>query len=114
MLRTAAALLGIIYIMIGIIGFIPGVAPNEYLLKIFHVNTHHNILRILSGAIALWVARSSALASRVFFQIFGILFVIFGIWGFIYDTLHPPANWFHLILGIFALFFGFRPKRKKK
>lgn len=113
MLKIIAALLGILYILLGIVGFIPNVAPDGYLLGIFHVNTLHNVLRILAGGIALWVSYSSALATRILFQIFGLVFLVIGILGFIYVASHPLVGWFHLLLGIVALYWGFKPKKKK-
>src|SRR5438132_3618228 len=47
MIKTAALLFGIVFLLIGILGFVPAVTPdNGMLLGIFHVNTAHNIVHL--------------------------------------------------------------------
>jgi Domain of unknown function (DUF4383) len=41
------------FLLIGILGFVPAVAPNEILLNIFHVNAAHNAVHLLTGIVAL-------------------------------------------------------------
>ena len=54
MTKTLALLLGAVFVLVGILGFIPAVAPNEHLLGIFHVNAAHNAVHLLSGIVAVW------------------------------------------------------------
>jgi hypothetical protein len=51
MIKTAALVFRIVFLLIGILGFVPGVAPDEMLLGIFHVNVAHNAVHIASGII---------------------------------------------------------------
>jgi len=53
MAKTLALLFGVVFLLIGILGFVPAVAPNEMLLNIFHVNAAHNAVHLLTGVIAL-------------------------------------------------------------
>ncbi len=69
MVKTAAILFGIVFLAIGILGFVPSItAPDAngmpMLLGIFHVNTLHNIVHLASGAVALLCGMSGAGASR--------------------------------------------------
>jgi hypothetical protein len=57
MIKSAAVLFGIVFLLVGILGFVPGVAPDQMLFKIFHVNAAHNIVHIGSGIIFLIVPR---------------------------------------------------------
>ena len=36
MAKTLAILFGVVFLLIGILGFVPALAPNEMLLNIFH------------------------------------------------------------------------------
>jgi hypothetical protein len=58
MLTTYAKVMGIILLAIGILGFIPGIAPNGMLFGIFMVNAWHNIVHLFSGLIFLAAAFS--------------------------------------------------------
>jgi Domain of unknown function (DUF4383) len=52
LLKRAAILFGA-FLLVGILGFIPAVAPNQMLLDVFHINAAHNLVHLLSGAVAL-------------------------------------------------------------
>ena len=41
LLKRAAILFGIVFLVIGVLGFVPGVTNHEMLLGIFHVNVAH-------------------------------------------------------------------------
>ncbi|PYI84490.1 MAG: hypothetical protein DMF21_01720 [Verrucomicrobia bacterium] len=83
---AAVTFFGIVFLLIGILGFVPGVAPDEMLFKIFHVNAAHNVVHIVSGIIFLLAAAAGAGAARTWFQIFGISYAIVVIWGFAVGT----------------------------
>src|SRR5688500_8295388 len=42
--KNAALLFGVVFLIVGILGFVPGVTTNEMLLGIFHVNAAHNVV----------------------------------------------------------------------
>src|SRR4051794_3299390 len=50
MAKTFGMLFGIVFLAVGILGFVPGVTKDEMLLGIFHVNTVHSVVHIVSGA----------------------------------------------------------------
>jgi uncharacterized membrane protein YbaN (DUF454 family) len=43
MIKTAAVIFGIVFLVIGILGFVPSVAPEQMLFGIFHVNAAHDV-----------------------------------------------------------------------
>ena len=46
--------LPIVFLLIGILGYVPATTPaNGMLLRIFHVNTAHNIVHLASGVVFL-------------------------------------------------------------
>jgi len=53
MAKTLALLFGVVFLLIGILGFVPAVAPNEMLLNIFHVNAAHSTVHLLTGIVSL-------------------------------------------------------------
>ena len=121
MIKTAALLFGIVFLLIGILGFVPGVAPDETLFKIFHVNAAHNIVHIASGIIFLIAAMAGAGASRAWFQIFGVIYAIVAVWGFVVGTgnalwvvsNNPADTWLHVVLAVVMLFLGFGASGRK-
>src|SRR5690348_18389020 len=82
MAKTLGMLFGIVFLAIGILGFVPGITKDEMLLGIFHVNAAHSIVHIVSGAIFLFASMSGAGAARLWFQVFGAIYAIVAVLGF--------------------------------
>src|SRR5467141_2344090 len=87
MAKTLGMLFGIVFLAVGILGFVPGVsAPGPdgmpMLLGIFMVNTAHSIVHVASGAVFLIASMSGAGAARLWFQLFGIVYAIVAVLGF--------------------------------
>jgi uncharacterized protein DUF4383 len=115
MLKSAALIFGAVFVLIGILGFVPDVAPDGMLLGLFHVNAAHNIVHLLSGACALCAGVHSVWASRMFFQAFGTVYGLVAALGFVYDDrpiLGLIANnhadaWLHVVIAGVSLLLGF-------
>lgn len=106
-----AKILGVIFIAVGILGFIPN--PLVSYRGLFEVNTFHNIVHIVSGGILL--ASPYYNAPVITLRVLGVIYAIVTILGFIslnslnsmgMATNHPD-NWLHLILAIVLLWAGF-------
>jgi hypothetical protein len=122
MIRRAAILFGIVFLLIGILGFVPAATPaNGMLLGIFHVNTAHNLVHLASGAVFLLCAMAGVGASRTFFRIFGIIYALVALLGFYYGDnaifgliANNTANiWLHVGLAVVMLFLGFGASSSK-
>lgn len=118
-IKIWALLFGMLLIVIGILGFIPSIASNGQMLNLFTVNWIQNLVHIVTGVIALFVATSSY-SARIFFKIFGILYLFLGLLGvlvhgeFVALQLNTADNIFHFIIGILAIYLGFgKPRREK-
>src|SRR5947207_14733413 len=74
MIKSMAVLFGVVFLLVGILGFVPAVTKDQMLLGIFHVNTGHNAVHLLSGVVALLCGMSGAGASRLYFRIFGLVY----------------------------------------
>lgn len=117
MIKTMATIFGIVFLAVGIMGFIPGVTTNGHLLGIFHVNTAHNIVHILSGIAALIAAGMGYHASRNYFRIFGVVYGLVAVLGFVQGeepVLGILANnmadtWLHVGIALVSLALGFVP-----
>ena len=85
MAKTVCKILGVIFIIVGVAGF---VAPG---LLGAHLSLAHNLVHIVSGAIALYLGfAGSAGAARGFCIIFGIVYLLLGVCGFFLG--HPGMS----------------------
>ena len=118
MVKTMAVLFGIVFLLIGILGFVPGVTKDEMLLGIFHVNAAHNVVHLLSGAVALFCGMTSVGASRNYFRIFGVIYALVAVLGFLNagDTMllglisnNTAVTWLHVAIAAVSLLLGFMP-----
>ena len=118
MLTTLAKIWGAIFLLVGILGFIPATAPDGHLLGIFHVNAVHNTIHLITGAFALWVGFTSTHASKVYFLMFGIIYGLVAIMGFIAGDrplLGIIANniadaWLHVVIAAASIGIGLMPE----
>ncbi|MEW6155847.1 MAG: DUF4383 domain-containing protein [Verrucomicrobiota bacterium] len=120
MTRRIAQVFGLGFILIGILGFVPGITEDEHLFGIFHVDAVHNFVHLLTGVVALIAGSVSFQSARVFFQVFGIIYGLVAILGFI-NQANPvlgflsnniPDAWLHTVIALLALYFGFGPVRE--
>jgi hypothetical protein len=119
MVKTAAILFGIVFLAVGILGFVPGVTTNvdgmPMLLGIFHVNTAHNFVHLASGVVFLLCGIAGAGPSRTFFRIFGLIYALVAVLGFMNPngpllgmiSNNPATTWLHVVLAVAMLFLGF-------
>lgn len=128
MLRNMALLFGLIFVAVGIAGFIPALVHQPMmppadlsmqhgsgtLLGLFPVNTLHNIVHLLFGVIGLAASRSLG-GARGFFKLLFIAYALLAILGLIPATqtlfglvpLHGNDVYLHLGLALAGLYFGF-------
>jgi uncharacterized protein DUF4383 len=119
MVKSAAILFGVVFLAVGILGFVPGMTTDvngmPMLLGIFHVNTAHNFVHIASGVVFLLCGIAGAGASRMFFKIFGIVYAVVAVLGFVKgDGLllniisnNTATTWLHVVLALAMLWLGF-------
>lgn len=115
--RLYATLIGGTLLIVGIIGFFysasfgsPG--NTDAVLGILEVNAWHNLIHILSGVLGLLAFASGPAASRTYALVFGIVYLIVAIWGFIignhesilgFIPINTEDNVLHLILGVLGV-----------
>lgn len=118
MIKTLANVFGWVFLLIGILGFVPGVTNDGMLLGIFHVDAIHNIVHLLSGALALYAGMQSGMAAQTYFRIFGVVYALVAILGFVAGdgkvlgimANNSADNWLHVVIALVALYAGFMAK----
>jgi hypothetical protein len=131
MIRKFALIFGVIYLLVGVLGFIPGVNDHSHadmppmavdsfygrLLGLFPVNIMHNIVHMGVGAWGI-IASKTVAASRLFGKGLAILYGLLTILGLIPATytlfgLAPIFGhdvWLHALSAAIAAYFGFIAK----
>jgi hypothetical protein len=118
MLKRIAVIFGVVFVLVGVLGFIPAVTPGGKLLGLFDVNTVHNLVHLATGVVGIAVGMASEQASKLFFQVFGVIYALVAIAGFFYGDkplLGLVANntadaGLHVIIAAVALYLGFGMK----
>lgn len=119
MVQTLSAVVGAVFLLVGIAGFIPGVTTNydqmafaghesgALLLGVFQVSILHNLVHLLFGVAGLALARS--VRGAIGFLIGGgVIYLVLWIYGSAIEMdseanfvpMNPADNWLHLGLGI--------------
>jgi hypothetical protein len=119
LLRTSALAVGVVFLLVGVLGFIPGVTTNyddmtfaghmsdAKLLDVFQVSVLHNIVHLLFGVAGLAMARTARGATSYLIG-GGAIYLALAVYGAVIDP-HSSANfvpvntadnWLHLGLGI--------------
>ncbi len=107
-------------ILIGVLGFVPGVTEKEMLFGIFKVHALSNFIHLITGLLAYFVSRMGVNPTRVVFQALGVTYAIFAVLGFAHLHKHMfkvmPHNmadaWLHVAVALFCIFMGFIYKNK--
>jgi Domain of unknown function (DUF4383) len=118
-IQTVAWLVGVVFLLVGILGFIPGITTNLYeglefaghdgnaeLLGIFEVSILHNIVHLLFGVAGIALSRTWA-GARTFLIGGGVIYLALWVYGLVVDQdssanfvpLNDADNWLHFLLG---------------
>ena len=77
MAKTVCKILGVVFLLVGVAGF---VSPN---LLGAHLNSAHNVVHLVSGAVALYFGFAGSLpAAKTFALVFGVVYLGLGVLGF--------------------------------
>ena len=120
--KTASIIIGLTFLAVGGLGFIPNpiVGAQD---AIFHADTTHNMVHIVSGLLFLLVAFAMPATAGGFCKIFGIVYLVIGVAGLIkfgtnqmgelFGFLHVNGadNFLHIGLGLIIFLAGtLKPK----
>jgi len=120
--RKLGVLWGFLFLLGGILGFVPAITKDEMFLGFFMVNTPHNILHIISGVLFLIASSMGTGAARTWFYIFGTFYAalsIIGFWEGDKMIFHLISNnridsWGHGFLALVLLTIGFTNREHRQ
>ncbi len=111
--------LGAIFALVGVLGFIPGITSDGHLLGIFEVNTLHNIIHLLSGLLGLYAASQGETMARTWAKVFGVIYALVTVLGWLLPDgnilgliqVNLADNLLHTFLALAILYVGFGMKK---
>jgi len=124
--KTASLLFGIVFIAVGILGYFSNPIISSDDSAIFHTDSLHNIIHVVSGVLFLIFALAIPARASTFLKVFGAVYLLLGIAGIatIGDQEHVRLlgfllvnnadNYLHIALGIAILLAGFLPAIEAK
>ncbi len=124
--QRAAQVVGAVFLLVGILGFIPGITTNydqlsfashhsdAMLVGIFQVSILHNIVHLLFGVAGLAMARTAA-SAKAYLIVGGAIYLVLWLYGLFIDKdssanfvpVNSADDWLHLILGLGMIVLGF-------
>jgi len=124
-LRPVTTVVGATFLLVGILGFIPGITTNygdmtfashdsdAQLLGIFEVSVLHNVVHLLFGIVGLIAARKLNSAAQ-YLLVGGIIYLALWLYGLIIDQsssanfvpVNTADNWLHFVLGVAMTLLG--------
>jgi len=86
MIKTVCKIIGLVFVVAGLAGFFaPGLAG-------LHLSTVHNLIHLVSGALALYFGFAATLsAARLFGIVFGVVYLLLGVAGFLLGSQGTPS-----------------------
>ena len=118
MAKTVCKILGVVFLLVGVLGFVTPDLLNA------HLTPAHNAVHIVSGAIALYFGFAGTLSgAKTFSLVFGVVYLALGILGMALGTgedrmwmvgpLHfgQADHGIHILLGVVFLAGGLFTKR---
>ncbi|MGF9664111.1 DUF4383 domain-containing protein [Arthrobacter crystallopoietes] len=123
--QKAALAVGAVFLLVGILGFIPGITSNydqlgaaghhseALLLGVFQVSILHNIVHLLFGAAGIAVARSIS-GSRNYLIWGGAIYLVLWLYGLFINKdsaanfvpVNTADDWLHFVLGVGMILLG--------
>jgi hypothetical protein len=129
--RTAAMVVAVVFLLIGVLGFIPGITTHygdmtfaghhsdALLLGVFQVSVLHNIVHLLFGVLGLAMARTAQQA-RLYLIGGGAVYLVLWLYGLVvgqdsganFVPLNTADDWLHLVLGLGMIALGLLTSRR--
>jgi hypothetical protein len=132
--QVLTTLIGAVFILVGILGFIPGITSHLYggldfaghnsqakLFHVFQVSWLHNIVHIAFGLVGLAFARTTATA-RLYLIGGGVVYLVLWFYGLLIDQqgganfvpFNTADNWLHFVLGVGMIGLGFATTKERQ
>ena len=132
LLRTAALAVGVVFLLVGVLGFVPGITSDygnmsfashgsmAMLLGVFQVSVLHNVVHLLFGVAGLVLSRTDA-GARAYLVGGGAVYLVLWLYGLVIDEssaanfvpVNTADNWLHLLLGVGMIGLGVALSRRR-
>ncbi len=113
--KKFALILGVVLLATGVVGWITG--GHDHTLVVFGINMTHNLVHLVSGALALLTSKYGEKAAKLYCLIFGAVYGLVTAAGFLNVTsvvtllnLNQADNLLHLAIAAACLGVGFKSK----
>jgi len=123
--RTAARVVGIVFLLVGILGFVPGVTSHygdmsfaghmsdAKLLGVFQVSILHNLVHLLFGVLGIVLSKRASQA-KLYLIVGGAVYLVLWIYGLVvgmdssanFVPVNSADNWLHFVLGVGMILLG--------
>src|SRR4051794_19655446 len=131
LLRTAAAVVGAVFLVVGVLGFIPGITSSysemtfaghnseAKLLGVFQVSVLHNLVHVLFGIAGLALSRTRD-GARTFLVGGGAIYLVLWLYGLVvgqdssanFVPVNTADDWLHFVLGLGMIGLGLALARR--
>ena len=117
--KTASLIIGIIFLAVGLLGFMSNPVIGMADGALFHADTTHSIVHIVSGLLFVLVALAMPASAPLVLKIFVAVYFLLGVLGMInigsegttellcFLNVNGPDNYLHLGLGLLIFLAGF-------
>jgi arginine exporter protein ArgO len=130
--QKAAMAVGVVFLAVGVLGFVPGITTNydtlgaagheseAMLLGIFQVSILHNIVHLLFGVAGVAMARRAD-SARTYLIAGGVVYLVLWLYGLLIDKesganfvpVNTADDWLHLVLGVGMIALGVLLTRRR-
>ena len=129
--QLASLVVGIVFLVVGVLGFVPGITSDydslraagheshAMLLGVFQVSVLHNIVHLLFGVAGVLLARRPDTA-RSYLLVGGVVYLALWLYGLFigedsgenFVPVNNADNWLHLVLGVGMIALGLFTTRR--
>ena len=130
--QKAAAIVGAVFLVVGVLGFIPGITTDyglltgaghhsgAMLLGVFQVSVLHNIVHLLFGVAGLLMAKTIGAAHNYLIG-GGVIYAVLWVYGMVVDRssaanfvpVNSADNWLHFVLAVAMIALGVGLTRRR-
>ena len=127
--QSAALLVGVVFVLVGILGFVPGITTHfgdlsfaghdsgAQLLGVFQVSVLHNLVHLLFGVAGIALSRTWD-GSRSYLLVGGLVYLVLWLVGMFSAMDWLPADvsdhWLHFVLGLGMIAVGYVLSRDRE
>lgn len=126
MQKTLALVFAIVFLVIGVAGFVPALAPEnadgQMLLGIFQINTMQSVIHLLTAVAAFAAFLGGSYYASTYFKVFGVVYALVALWGLpglmqtfngvLFGLIHVnlATELLHIAIAVVSLYAGFALK----